>query len=182
MLRRIVAAHSTRLGEKVLLELANVGSADVARFRERFSIFHVDDDNHLRKYRDELRFVWRLPLGYNRVLDDWTRRYPVDPKAWSIPLWIAGPDFVEPNPSHIGLLLTMAVRDNADRLGYCPNPDCPNPFFLKARKNQKVCDRPACTKFVQGEQKRKWWNNNGPEWRAKNRTKKQARIKKRRRE
>lgn len=183
MLRRILAAHSSRLGERVLLELANVGSADVARFRNRFPIFQLsDDDDHLRTYRDELRSVWMLPLGYARVLDAWTRRHQVDPNAWSIPLWIAGPDSVEPNPTHLGLLLTMAIRDNVNRLAHCPNLDCPNRFFLKTRKNQKVCDRPACTKFVQREHKRKWWNNNGPEWRAKNRTKKQARTKKRSRE
>lgn len=183
MLRRILAAHSSRLDERVLLELANVGSADVARFRNRFPIFQLsDDDDHLRTYRDELRSVWMLPLGYARVLDAWTRRHQVDPNAWSIPLWIAGPDSVEPNPTHLGLLLTMAIRDNVNRLAHCPNLDCPNRFFLKTRKNQKVCDRPACTKFVQREHKRKWWNNNGPEWRAKNRTKKQARTKKRSRE
>jgi hypothetical protein len=173
MLRRMVEVHSTRQGAKVLVELANVGEHDVARFRNRFPMIQLDDDDRaLRKYREELRFVWHLPVGYHRVLDDWTRRYQVNPKDWTVPLWIGQNTIIEPNPGHLGLLLTMAVRDNSDRLGFCPNPECPNRYFLKERKNQSVCDRPACAKFKRNESGRNWWNIKGTEWRAKNRKKK----------
>jgi hypothetical protein len=176
---RIVGKYRSRLGKKVLLELANTGGTDFARFRRWFPIFSLDhDDNLLRKYRDELRIVWGLPLDSNRILDDWTRRDPVDPKKWATPLWIVGRGYVEPNPAHLGLLLTTAIRDNADSLGYCPNPECPNRFFIKPRKNQKVCDRPACASFVRKESKRTWWERCGPDWRAQRRAKKTATVKK----
>jgi hypothetical protein len=174
MVRRVFAGYSSQLAQRAMLRLANTGGTDFARFRKDFPIFHLGDgdDARLCKYRDELRLVWRLTLGCGRILDDWTRRHPVSPKAWFIPMWVVGPDFVEPNPAHLGLMLAMGVRDNADKLGYCPNPDCTDPFFLKVRKNQKVCVSQACIKFAQQQQKRRWWKDEGPQWRAKHRTNK----------
>jgi hypothetical protein len=172
MYRRVLAAHTSMLGARVLLDLANVADTDFAHFRRRYLIFPLgDDDTGLRKYRDELREVWRLRLGYHRILDDWTRRHQVSPSEWSIPLWVGERGIVEPNPTHLGLLLTMAIRDNAEGLGFCPNPNCPHPYFLRDRKNQSVCDRPACAKFKKNESGRTWWSDHGPAWRAKNRAK-----------
>jgi hypothetical protein len=132
MYRRVLAAHTSMLGARVLLDLANVADTDFAHFRRRYLIFPLgDDDTGLRKYRDELREVWRLRLGYHRILDDWTRRHQVSPSEWSIPLWVGERGIVEPNPTHLGLLLTMAIRDNAEGLGFCPNPNCPHPYFAK---------------------------------------------------
>ena len=46
-----------------------------------------------------------------------------------------------------------------ERARHCPNPECPAPYFLAAKKGQKYCSS-KCSAPAQREQKRDWWRRN----------------------
>lgn len=183
--RAIIRRVRSKWGRNMLLDLANLDSGDWQRFRKRWAVFlppgfvGQDDDDRLRIWRDELRQVWSLGPEAGRILDRWVKRDPHDPGRWWVPLWLVDKDFIEPNPGHLPFVLALTVRDLAGKLGHCPNPECPAPYFIKNRKNQKFCDRPACTAYGQREHKRKWWSQHGARWRAGRRAEKSVRKKKR---
>jgi hypothetical protein len=51
--------------------------------------------------------------------------------------------------------------------GFCANPDCPAPYFLKHRKTQKFCDLGPCTEYAQRRYALKWWHENRAQRRRK---------------
>jgi hypothetical protein len=50
-------------------------------------------------------------------------------------------------------------RQRADKARHCPNPACPNPYFLLARKGQKFCS-PNCATPSRKASKLRWWHVN----------------------
>lgn len=77
-----------------------------------------------------------------------------------------------PPPTPFEQALSYLVK-SADRARYCPNPDCPAPYFFAKRKNQRYCSE-ICAAPAQREMKRKWWAEHGEEWRAARAGKKQS--------
>jgi|SRR5215469_8981493 len=49
----------------------------------------------------------------------------------------------------------------------CGNPDCPVPYFLAKRKDQKFCERGGCTAYAQRKYALGWWKRKGYRLRAK---------------
>jgi len=70
--------------------------------------------------------------------------------------------------SHVDtfLLVLLKALHIVDRMRYCPNPECPAPYFIAKRRSQKYCSD-ACALPAQREFKRAWWSDHGNEWRAK---------------
>lgn len=66
---------------------------------------------------------------------------------------------------NIRLALTYAIRA-AENLSVCPNTDCPTPLFWKSRQHQRYCSG-DCAAEAQRAWKKKWWTENGKEWRKK---------------
>lgn len=56
---------------------------------------------------------------------------------------------------------------NLDRARYCPNPECPAPYFLANKKGQKYCGT-ECAEYGQRKSAREAWHRH-PEWRKKKR-------------
>jgi len=52
----------------------------------------------------------------------------------------------------------------ADRLRFCPTPNCPAPYFIAQRRSQKYCSD-ACSLPAQRECKRAWWREHGAQTR-----------------
>lgn len=176
--RTIVRKLRSQWGRSALLDLANLGDHDCERFRKRWGVFVSPDgldDGRILGWRDQLKKVWDSTWSAGPILDSWIREVPY--KRWHVPLWVVdvsqddagrfGSDFIEPNPAHLGFVLALTIRDFWTKLGHCPNPLCPHPYFIKARKSQRFCDRPACTAYGQREHKRRWWSEHGEEWRGK---------------
>jgi hypothetical protein len=51
-----------------------------------------------------------------------------------------------------------------DRMRFCPNPECPAPYFLTRKRSQKYCSE-KCAGAGQRELKRAWWSEHGEAWR-----------------
>jgi hypothetical protein len=64
----------------------------------------------------------------------------------------------------------------AQRLGFCGNPDCPAPYFRKKRKTQKYCEQGPCVQHAQRQYSLDWWNRIGKKKREK-RTRNQGKSK-----
>jgi hypothetical protein len=58
-------------------------------------------------------------------------------------------------------LLTLELHSRPrERLRRCSRPDCPTPYFLAKRLQQRYCCE-DCAKWAQREEKLKWWNRVG---------------------
>jgi hypothetical protein len=72
--------------------------------------------------------------------------------------------------------LMFLLDHAAGKIERCKNPECPARFFIKKRKNQKVCEAGVCVAYAVHERTSDWWKKHGNEWRAERRkkTKKKA--------
>jgi len=59
-----------------------------------------------------------------------------------------------------------------DRTGFCANPECVAPYYLKRRRTQVICEAGPCTAWAQRQYALKWWNTVG----SKRRKRKQNQI------
>jgi len=77
-------------------------------------------------------------------------------------------------PTNLSEIVWLALLQHSKRLALCANRnnDCPTPYFLKWRPNQRFCSA-ECAEPDQREYKRRWWRDHGTEWRkAQKKTKK----------
>lgn len=52
---------------------------------------------------------------------------------------------------------------NAEYARFCPNPDCPAPYFFSRRN--KYCGRRDCVRYGQRVAGKRWWDKHGEHWR-----------------
>ena len=194
---RTLAPISAHKAKEFLLELANLRDEEAApRFKRRFgSLFlpevsallirswaiRVEEEDVVELSADEKFWkYWLLPLrdsvrrlwisderdkrwGTFRILEKYfligSSRFaeaPVrDDAEWFLPANL-GP---ETTCEHIFNYMT-------GRTSRCQNGDCHTPYFFAIRRSQKYCSD-VCAIPAQREFKRKWWAENGPEWRQK---------------
>jgi hypothetical protein len=138
-----------------------IGSASTPREKWKYWILPL---------RATLRAIWRAPdrrtkeWGMFRVSQDFFSQGKGD--LIHAPLdgsW----DFLlkELKPRTRTERLILEFTRWAELTRYCDNPDCPAPFFIAARRNQKYCTS-KCAEPAQREFKREWWAKNGKGRRA----------------
>lgn len=125
-------------------------------------------DNALLELRDELQTLWRgegLPgqsIQDSDIAFKWLHKLNRRGPIWSVTYNMAEgllffqPDWEIPLPS-----VAIGVSEWGSKMAVCANPDCPQKYFLKGRKTQQFCDRPACSEYGQRAHKRKWWSEHG---------------------
>jgi hypothetical protein len=147
---RWFAARRTEL----LLDLANLRDESAPRFRQRWGVLALpESDARLLAYRDELRLLWRNPR--DPALARWLDEVAGE-RGWVLAYWGSAPR-VLPNYFLLPLALALGVVEVSARTAICANPACPAPFFLRGRKTQRYCDRPACLAHGQRQHKLRWW-------------------------
>jgi hypothetical protein len=73
--------------------------------------------------------------------------------------------------SLLKFMCILFLRDYAaGKISKCANPTCPAPYFIRSRKTQKVCEYGSCSEWAQRQYALRWWNEEGKERRAKERT------------
>jgi hypothetical protein len=91
---------------------------------------------------------------------------------------VFGPPRLTVAPSAKGMILyakdlwsfvrvTFLVDSERRLTKFCGNPECPMPYFIASRKDQKYCERGACTTYAQRKYALGWWERKGYELRAK---------------
>lgn len=178
---RLFAGHRAEL----LLDLANLSDNNCELFRsrwyKRFKLIWPDEsDSSLLEYRDQLRKIWSHDDPFGEVLHNWLRQVRLSQQpSWILSAFADGTHSAVPNYLFLPLSLAMGASELAPKMAVCANLECPQSYFLKKRKTQKFCDRPACLAYGQREHKKKWWHDHGDNWREKSHKKhKISRIKK----
>ena len=178
----MLQADTPRHGREVLVELANLRDDGCPRFwRLQSWVFPREPDADLLTLRNELRQVWNPntpQVEKQRILDEWLaarpRRVPgfagLTPRPWgSSDPWVA--DFrlrrIVPNPDSLRAILVSAVLEWSGRFAICGNPQCPVPYFVARREDQRYCERGDCTAYAQRQYALAWWNKEGRKRRAK---------------
>ena len=157
--------------KELLLALANLRDDGCAYFRRK--LYFPDDpllkdDQTILEYRNRLRKLWRREPDWEDVLHHWVY---IDCRmkhlsTWSVPLWRDGTYSVEPNYKVFPLALAIATGEWMPKMGFCENPECPAPYFLKARKTQRFCERGPCLAYGQRQHALSWWRRVGTRLRA----------------
>jgi hypothetical protein len=68
------------------------------------------------------------------------------------------------DPDVFAQVLLRAI-DVVPLMRKCPNPICPAPYFIAARRSRRYCSD-ACSLPAQRESKRAWWNQHGHSYRG----------------
>jgi hypothetical protein len=78
------------------------------------------------------------------------------------------------------LICVLFLLDyKSGKTGVCGNPDCPAPYFLRKRKDQKYCERGSCSAYAQRQYALGWWKRKGYEIRSEKSKAKSAKGRKR---
>jgi hypothetical protein len=84
--------------------------------------------------------------------------------SWPILLdWRRG-SFIYQPWTELQRALYQLVR-SSDRLKMCANYDCPHPYFIGPRGNERYCSD-ACFEAGRFRAKKAWWGEHGEQWRA----------------
>lgn len=172
-IKKLVRTEAERFWAKrrkeILLELVSLRDDSCARFRRRFPMLNVSvhkEDEEILKFRNVLQQLWRGDVRTFAVVASWVR-YAQLQHTWTVGTWADGTLSVQPNYCLFPLCLAIAASEWGGKMTTCANPDCPQPYFLKGRKTQRFCDRPACIAYGQREHKRNWWSEHGEAWKRK---------------
>lgn len=152
----------------MLDDLANLPDDAVGLFWKKWGKEYIqsNSDRPLISYRDELRKIWSLPISYKPDADTLVNvtqtRWLAETRQRST--WRTWAGCVFPNFRLLPLSLAVAVGELAPRMAICANQECPQRYFLRKRRKQGFCDRPACIAYGQRQHKLKWWKENGETW------------------
>jgi len=134
--------------------------------------------------RDWLRRIWTTPNSRTKEvlilgMRDYIRglRNPLPSRVYRLfpaTIWGTMGEAEEPSPLEQALIYLFKV---ADKTRYCPNPECPVPYFLAQRGNQRYCSE-VCAQRAERELKKRWWTDHGKEWRQRRARKSKARRRK----
>ena len=72
------------------------------------------------------------------------------------------------------ICILFLLDRKAGKTGVCANPECPAPYFVRRRKDQKYCERGSCSAYAQRQYALGWWERKGYEIRAKKSKARQA--------
>jgi len=135
--------------------------------------FHPDDWRLLQK---DFRTRWEAHMESRPIkgvpLRNWVYSPPVDAAPGE--QWEFDWDYITYTTTTLYRLLLLELQSQPrERLRKCLRPDCLNPYFFPARRQQRYCSEP-CAQWAQRKEKREWWNREG----SKRRRKQKAQAKK----
>jgi len=147
--------------QRLLVALANLHDDGQERFwASQKSLwtkwFGRESKEDLFELRDQVRRVWdRLTklTDKNRILMKWLLPHGERPAILARFERAA----ILPNPFNLRAVLAFAIVERAAKLAHCYNPDCPVPYFVAKRKDQKYCERGDCTAYAQRQYALDWW-------------------------
>jgi hypothetical protein len=173
----LLSTSGLQIGKEVLLDLANLRDTNCELFWKRWPHLPHETDEDLLTLRDELRSACSPDKNQGKklmhTLNRWIRWKPRNSEVGLSPLVVNGHWLsITPNPGNLRVSLGFALSDLHRRLFRCSNENCPQAFFIKTKRGQRFCDRPACKALGQREHKRAWWKKHGKEWLAARKSKK----------
>lgn len=156
---------------RLLPELVELRAMEA--FVRKYGVFREGDDIHetedhfdvdaadFTDAQDNLRKAWAGDsgaIGGIEVQVEYALEAPPSVKAGGVEL---------ATDSLRSLICILFLLDRAEgKTAVCANPECPAPYFLRKRKDQKFCERGQCTVYAQRLYALGWWKRKGYELRA----------------
>lgn len=168
----IPAASGGLDSRALLLDVANARNAAhlAGRWAKRFNDWPADM-GELDFMQRVVRMAWRneFPNDVRTALATFTKDANRTEAAfeYSAPRNSAAIGTVRPNPRLLCLALALGIARCHGAMRVCVNPDCPAPYFLAAKRDQRACERGPCTEWAQRLYKREWWSAHRAEQMAK---------------
>lgn len=139
------------LRKRLLPELANLRDDGLTRLSRTIgTFFRQETDLFLLNVRRDLRRIWHdsAPVREKQVFVDSliTSSFAQGRTGWGAPLALGR---IVLDPKNLRSQVAVAILENWRRFRVCANPECVAPFFLARRKDQKYCERGACTGYAQ---------------------------------
>lgn len=184
--QRDVAKRSSRVQSRLfwriadgagdfLREMANLRDDNngIARFQERYQPFFLSYEKpELLRLRDELRALWtggkQMPTELAAV---WDEEYAAGTgtllEEFVCNRWLRGTrgglvilmGEIQPDPYALPALLAYSVHLSSDRMRVCRNRDCPAPYFVAGRRDQRFCSIECATPAKRAAKLRSWHRN-----------------------
>lgn len=170
--RKLLKAYARERQQSLLGELANLDDRGCKRFWRLWGHrFKREADASLLALRNDLREVWKPGTRVARkqqIIEHWLEWRPRGFAKLAYSPWLVlwGVPRPIPAPRYLRPALVWAALERSDWLARCHNPDCPAPYFLARRKDQKYCERGDCTAYAQRQYALKWWKEKGEALRA----------------
>ncbi len=149
--------------------------ASIQRFAHRWGpvthapIFNVG----VLGWRDILRGAWRGDEAALKEVQGWINRYMFTSLKFTDGRIEMAPEDL------LGTIFLLFLRDYfAGKTAICANPNCAQPFFVKGKSKQKLCESRECAAFAQRQYALKWWNEVGKKQREKRQKKARAKGRK----
>jgi len=171
--------------KRLLCDLADMDDDGVSRFRKKWdSLYRKYTDQELLTLRDELRLLWgglnvdvreedpqpRLQSKerVERLLRVWgnfpgtpleqliCEHWLRDEKRWVVVEWTSKSRSIKASRHCLPAILAFGCVIHGTRLQVCRNAECPAPYYLASRSDQKFCTSKCASPSKQAA-KRKWW-------------------------
>jgi hypothetical protein len=181
------SSGKNRLGKfdeaRLLTDLANMRDEGIRNFRKRWGLYAERSDEVLIHRRDELQLLWRenaslvdsewrMTEFQGRAYDGWLEHRPgysleelicedwlsLDKSGLHVD-WTPKMKGIRPEASSLPKVLVWACLMHAERLAVCRNLECPTPYFIANRNDQRYCSQ-ECASPAKRAAKRKWWDEN----------------------
>jgi hypothetical protein len=124
-------------------------TADITKIPAAGDRFEVDYFM-VGRMRERVRFAWRAKDAKELWLFENVERYDMPFTVSGKKLQLAPADVF----TYIRLLLTRDISENRARI--CANPNCPSPYFIYKRRDQKFCEHKCASLImVQRDRERK---------------------------
>ena len=183
---KVTLARLLKQGRELLLTLANTPDDRISALSEKFRYLRKYDSETVLQYRDELLLAWprwgafeglegpiiepgdALDLyeewqhavsATQEPLEQWLCEHWLTSEKYTVKVFWDRNKLFYPNQGSLPAQLAWALVHNADRLGFCRNPDCARPRFIKRKQTQIYCSS-KCAAPSERERKRLWWAEN----------------------
>lgn len=176
--RRFFWGIADQAGE-FLRELANLreDGKNIRWFRQKYGpSFDNCEDSELLRLRDELRCLWtngkEMPPSLVAVwdkeradatgtrLDEFICNYWLRKSQGGLVILFGE---IQPDVQRPLALLAYCAHLCHNRMRVCANPDCPAPYFVAGRRDQRFCS-PICAAPAKREAKLRSWRKHKGEW------------------
>jgi hypothetical protein len=182
----VTLARLLKQGRELLLTLANAPDDRIGMVPQKFPALRRYTAEAVLQYRDELLLVWQRWGAFEGLegpiiergragdlYEEWEHAVSATQEPlgqWLCEHWLTSEKYTVkvfwdrnklfyPNQGSLPAQLAWALVHNADRLGFCRNPHCARPRFIKRKQTQIYCSL-ACAAPAERERKRSWWAEN----------------------
>jgi hypothetical protein len=174
-----------------LREMANLRDDGIVRFQQRYDpYFNRYEKSELLQLRDELRALWTggkqmpetiaadwdedLAAASGTLLEEWICNRWLRRNRGGLVILFGD---IQADPYVLPALLAYSAHLCRKRMQVCLNGDCPAPYFVASRRDQRYCSHECAAPAMRAAKRRSWHRHKGQWLKQRKRTKTRRRTK-----